>query len=583
MRTKGHGMTGTEAERRSARAGRPPANVPPSARVPENRWDQLEVPAVGALDQWRPTLSVSVVIPAYNAHASIGRCLAALRLQTYPHELVEVVIADDGSEPPMTVPDEAGDLRVAVHRQEHLGFGAGRARNLGARHARGDVLLFLDADMLLEPRTLEAHMRWHHAAADVVTLGARRHADFSDVDAASVARLDGQAGWEQMVAGREQWSVEWIDSYMARYDRMRRPDDDAFRLTTAANIGIGRWLFDEIGGFSAFGIRGIEDTEVGYRLWNAGALMIWDVDARGWHDGRSFFQGEKAAAAKEERRSVMADHLPVARYRRAAPGRVYAVPRAVVHMTVFDEPAVQVVAAVEAVLGWERHDVLVDVVRSPDAPATARIDRHFAHEPRVRLGDGTPVPEDRRSPLQIWVPPEAWVSPATLTLFTAHLTAGECGVVHATVPGLPPSAAMLRAVRTRALARAERLAERPSQVDALIGELFGERWYVGADLGVRRLEADGVPVAEEGQAVELRHLALPEAVAEAERRVEALTKELRRVEKRLAGVPRPRTSGTDELSTSRRLARKGLDQLRQVRSVDDVKRLARTVQRRLSA
>ena len=63
-------------------------------RVLRNDWSILSPPAIGA---WTPTRSVSVIIPAYNCQASLDLVLAALSRQTYPDQLLEVIVVDDGS------------------------------------------------------------------------------------------------------------------------------------------------------------------------------------------------------------------------------------------------------------------------------------------------------------------------------------------------------------------------------------------------------------------------------------------------------------------------------------------------------
>ena len=114
---------------------------PEPARVPYNDWRQVDMPAPEA---FAPTLPVSVIVPAYRAPAeTLARTLAALEGQTWPRDLFEVVIVDDGSEPPLERP-RSTPLNVKTVLQERCGFGAARARNTGVRAAAHDILLFLE-------------------------------------------------------------------------------------------------------------------------------------------------------------------------------------------------------------------------------------------------------------------------------------------------------------------------------------------------------------------------------------------------------------------------------------------------------
>lgn len=93
---------------------------------------------------------ISVVIPTYNEEKDISQCLDSVESQTY--QKTEVIIVDDGST------DKTRDIvqkykRVRLLRQEHQGPGA--ARNLGAKHAKGEILVLIDADMVLLPDYIE--------------------------------------------------------------------------------------------------------------------------------------------------------------------------------------------------------------------------------------------------------------------------------------------------------------------------------------------------------------------------------------------------------------------------------------------
>ena len=105
----------------------------------------------------RPALglnaTVSVVICAFNEAEHIGRLLSSLADQTRPPS--EVIVVDDGSTDETAAIAEAHEaltLKVA-HR------GPARGRNLGARVASGDILVFLDGDMACTPRFVELLVR----------------------------------------------------------------------------------------------------------------------------------------------------------------------------------------------------------------------------------------------------------------------------------------------------------------------------------------------------------------------------------------------------------------------------------------
>lgn len=114
----------------------------------------------------------SVVIPAYNASATLAETVASVRAQTFCDW--ELVIVDDGSTDDTRAVAEglaAGDPRVRVVSQANRGSGG--AYNTGVRHARAGLVVMLSADDLLLPghlASLEA-LIVAHPTASVFTCG----------------------------------------------------------------------------------------------------------------------------------------------------------------------------------------------------------------------------------------------------------------------------------------------------------------------------------------------------------------------------------------------------------------------------
>jgi glycosyltransferase involved in cell wall biosynthesis len=112
---------------------------------------------------------VSVVIPAYNASATLDETLRSVRSQT--HRALEIILVDDGST------DDTGaiarrhaaiDDRVRVLAQHNAGLAA--ARNEGWRRARSELIAFLDADDLWAPTKIERQVQAMQAAGQQVGL-----------------------------------------------------------------------------------------------------------------------------------------------------------------------------------------------------------------------------------------------------------------------------------------------------------------------------------------------------------------------------------------------------------------------------
>ena len=94
-------------------------------------------------------MKVSVIIPVYNEAENIGECLTTLLNQSLKD--YEVIIVDDGSTDG-TLDIVKGFEAVKIFTQGHRGAGA--ARNLGAKNAKGEIFVFVDADMTFDKEFL---------------------------------------------------------------------------------------------------------------------------------------------------------------------------------------------------------------------------------------------------------------------------------------------------------------------------------------------------------------------------------------------------------------------------------------------
>lgn len=97
---------------------------------------------------------ISVIIPIYNPSATIGPALRALQNSNFTGKY-EIILVDDGSKNLSLVKrlvDWLHKKEIRIYEQIHKGPAA--ARNLGAKKAKGSILLFLDADVILEPQSL---------------------------------------------------------------------------------------------------------------------------------------------------------------------------------------------------------------------------------------------------------------------------------------------------------------------------------------------------------------------------------------------------------------------------------------------
>lgn len=118
-----------------------------------------------------PATLTSVLIVAADSGATLRECVARALASNAP---VELILVDNGSRdgvPQAVARAYANDERVRVI-SNHANFGFGPAVNVGARQARGDALLVLNPDCMLEPDTLARLLEVLRAHPDAGVVGA---------------------------------------------------------------------------------------------------------------------------------------------------------------------------------------------------------------------------------------------------------------------------------------------------------------------------------------------------------------------------------------------------------------------------
>jgi GT2 family glycosyltransferase len=270
--------------------------------------------------------SVAVIIPVYNRSDVLRRTLAALEAQDYPSSRLTVVVADDGSDEDIEtlVSEWEPVFSKRYSRQEHDGFGAGRARNLGAALVESEVLVFLDSDGITVPDFVARHAAWHAENPDTVVIGGRFHLQAEGMRLADLA-----AGTVDM-GPLVQDERDDFRSVLSRRTSGFKTADEGYRAFVSSNVSLSRRLFARSGGFDErFRWWGSEDTEFGWRLWQLGADFVHDPDARIFHQLDSDTAGgmEGRQRARELNRGLLVSLVPHSFYRAGMPDPLPEVPK----------------------------------------------------------------------------------------------------------------------------------------------------------------------------------------------------------------------------------------------------------------
>jgi len=206
---------------------------------------------------------LSIVIPTYNRLPILKKCLIALEHQQFRQDKdsqvldYEVVLVDDGStDGTLDWLTAHGDQfpHVRSFAQNHAGPAA--ARNLGVKQALGEIIIFIDSDLVVTEHFLQSH-------------------------ADALVKAEQRLGCDRL------FTYGWVIN-TCNFDE---PTSEPYKITdfsaayfATGNVAIARkWLL-EAGLFDTrFQLYGWEDLELGVRLKQLGLKLIKCPEAVGYH------------------------------------------------------------------------------------------------------------------------------------------------------------------------------------------------------------------------------------------------------------------------------------------------------------
>ncbi len=217
-------------------------------------------------------MDLSVIIPTYNRAEILGETLSALESQKTDAGF-EVIIVDDGST------DNTADIafscrsrsRVPVSYYYQPNRKQGAARNLGARFAEGEFLLFLGDDIVPGPDLVQKHLEKQRESRP--------------------GRGDTEP---RVVIGYTAWPEEWKKTrflefigeqgWQFGFSLIKDHDDVPFNFFYTSNLSMPAGLFRDSGGFDEdFTVYGWEDIELSLRLREMGTRMVFQPEAGAFH------------------------------------------------------------------------------------------------------------------------------------------------------------------------------------------------------------------------------------------------------------------------------------------------------------
>lgn len=268
-------------------------------------WITKQIELREAIQSKHPTLGerisepkVSVIVVCWNSERTLARCLDQLLHQDYPK--YEIVVVDDGSEDAtLEVAEGLLDAGRGTIVRGLVNRGCAHARNLGMRHASGEIIAFVDADGYTDPRWLSRIV----AAFDSdETLGAVASTVFF---AHNPLVINGAGG----TVNRQGWAADL--SMNESFECAQLASEALYPM--GCGMVIRRSAVDRVGDFDAHIVNYYDDVDYGIRLWRAGFKVI--VAPGAWIDhGFSHRGGDsphKRLLCERHRMRVVLKHAPI--------------------------------------------------------------------------------------------------------------------------------------------------------------------------------------------------------------------------------------------------------------------------------
>ena len=202
---------------------------------------------------------LSVIIPAYNAEATIADCIQSMLDQNYPRASFEVIVVDNLSTDKTAEIVKTFPVRYICENHQQ---GPSPARNSGACVARGSILVFFDADQVATPSYLKELIQGHE-----------------DSENAAFASLNiGEDSHNSYIGAY--WKNEWEhNSKNFRGSRYLR--------FSGGNVAIRREIFQKTGGFDT-SLKTCEDIDLALRIQKSTKLKVrYNHNAVSYHKERS--------------------------------------------------------------------------------------------------------------------------------------------------------------------------------------------------------------------------------------------------------------------------------------------------------
>ncbi|RLL46918.1 glycosyltransferase [Oceanobacillus piezotolerans] len=265
-------------------------------------------------------IKVSLIMPSYNKFPLNLMSLYSLENQTFNLDEMEVIFIDDAStDDTSTIPENNNFSFHFKYIRKEENQGRAKVRNAGILAAQGELIIFLDAEMLADPRLVENHWLHHQQKDNLIITGAMHYKavysfifpEFNRKQIRDIQTLTTrmkrfsrrlniyesrrkndapfelitkediqQQSYNNLVIEKRFFAVEVVENFGNDLEGFQFP----WMAFLTGNVSLRKDLLDKAGLFNEkFVGYGYEDWELGYRLYKAGGIYCASDKVTSYH------------------------------------------------------------------------------------------------------------------------------------------------------------------------------------------------------------------------------------------------------------------------------------------------------------
>jgi len=227
---------------------------------------------------------VTVVIPTCNRKKLLRNTLISLFNQTCPKKDYEIIVVDDGST------DDTESMIKSLKPTCNLRYyywprykkfvpgspenRAGPARNIGITEADGDIIIFIDSDVICNPKLIEEHLKHQSKSSNLVVIGYRKE----------LPEISSKPNFENIKDLDRKLCNDIRDIEYGQVADDLKNLDNYWSLFYSNNVSVRKQHLIDVGMFDEnFVFWGVEDQEIGYKLFKKKLEFELDRDAVCYH------------------------------------------------------------------------------------------------------------------------------------------------------------------------------------------------------------------------------------------------------------------------------------------------------------